>query len=479
VGILGLNLFFGIAYGEETLASAQALLKQNKAREALAILLSLQAGAPSDANVCQQIGIAYTQLEDLPQAERFYREAVRLNPQFWAARKNLGTVLWFLNRKDESEFEFLAVAKALPADPVPHLYLGLAAHSRLEFQHAKRQFEQASGLAFANPEVFPAVLESYLATRDLAFPQQFAEQLTAAGPEVLSDAGRLFLQYGYADRASAALEKLVSVRSDSAENWRMLAQAYDRQGKPELAYQSYSRAIDADASAEDSYIALAEFASTHGNNDYGLQVLARGLLRLPKSPVMRFEQGVLWAMKGDRSLAESCFQQAHSVKPGWSLPLLALGVTHLESGDVSQAATLFQKARNLDPQDARAHYLYATALFKTGEGISPEARKEAVAALHKAIELNPNEGRSHALLGQFQLADGYAEAASREWRTALEIEPDNLTALYQLALLYRKQGKTDEARRLLDTFQRAKASQRSDEQSLVQILRVVPGAQAR
>ncbi|PYT28675.1 MAG: hypothetical protein DMG57_14125 [Acidobacteria bacterium] len=29
-------------------------------------------------------GIAYTQLHDLAQAEKFYRKAVELNPQFWA-----------------------------------------------------------------------------------------------------------------------------------------------------------------------------------------------------------------------------------------------------------------------------------------------------------------------------------------------------------------------------------------------------------
>src|SRR5260370_41511401 len=102
------------------LARAQALLQQGKAHDALEVLLDLHRSQPSDANVCQQIGIAYTQLENLSEAEKFYREAVRLNPQFWAAPKNLGTVLWFLGRKGESEREFLAVTKVLPTDLAPH-----------------------------------------------------------------------------------------------------------------------------------------------------------------------------------------------------------------------------------------------------------------------------------------------------------------------------------------------------------------------
>src|SRR5208282_1826115 len=133
----------------------------------LANLLELHRSEPSNPNVCQQIGIAYIQLQQLDKAEPFFREAVRLNPQFWAARKNLATVLWFLDRKAESEREFQTVTRELPADPVPHLYLGLAEHGRRDFAAAKLQFEKAGELASENPEVLPAVIESYLATSDL------------------------------------------------------------------------------------------------------------------------------------------------------------------------------------------------------------------------------------------------------------------------------------------------------------------------
>src|SRR5437773_8450100 len=163
-----------------SLTQAQELLKQGKASDALELLLDLHRSRPSDANVCQQIGIAYTQLQNLTEAEKFYREAVRLNPQFWAAHKNLGTVLWFLDRKGESEREFLAVTKVLPADLVPHLYLGLAAHERHDFTRAKMEFERAGTLASSNREVLPAVLESYLATRDVSFPAKVMEQVTGS-----------------------------------------------------------------------------------------------------------------------------------------------------------------------------------------------------------------------------------------------------------------------------------------------------------
>jgi Flp pilus assembly protein TadD len=394
-------------------------------------LLELHRSEPSNPNVCQQIGVAYVQLQQLDKAEFFFREAVRLNPQFWAARKNLATMLWFLDRKMESEREFQAITKVLPADPVPHLYLGLAAHGRREFAAAKIQFEKAGELASENPEVLPAVVESYLATSEF-------------------------------EKARLLLEK----HKDSAAGWRMSAEAYDRIGKPEEAYRAYSRAIEADPDSEEAYGALAEFASAHGNNDYALQIVGRGLERRPQSASLTFERGILCVLRGDRSQAEASFEKAGRLKPDWALPLMARGVSKLESGDAVEATAAFQKASAIDPGDYRVYFLYATALSRDNH-ISAGNRAAAIRALHQAIQLNSKDARSYVLLGQLN-----PESAEADWKAALKIEPGNATALYQLGLLYQKQGKTAEAKQLLEKFRLVKAKMHGTEESLVQILQV-------
>jgi tetratricopeptide (TPR) repeat protein len=386
-------------------------------------------------------------------------------------------VLWFLDRKGESEREFLAITKVFPADLVPHLYLGLAAYERRDFPRAKMEFARAGTLASSNPEVLPAVFESYLAIHDMSFPAKVVGQVTRAeepDSALILRLGALLLQYGEYDNAVVALEKLVAMHKDSAEVWRMLAEAYDRQDKPEQAYRAYSRAAENDPNLEDNYLAFAEFASAHGNNDYALQVVARGLQRLPKSPALLFEQGILLALKGDREQADNSFMEANRLKPAWNFPLLALGISQLESGDAAQAAVLFQEARTANPRDSRAYYLYAAALSREAGVISVETRAKAIAALDTVIEMDPKDARAHALLGQLDLAAGKLDAAALEWQTALKIEPENATALYQLGLLRRRQGKTAEAERLLQAFQRVKAKKPDEEKSLVEILRVVP-----
>lgn len=469
------------AVGQQSpLAQAQALLREGEAESALPILLKLYRAEPSNANLCQQIGIAYTQTNDLTHAEEFYREAVRLNPQFHAARKNLGTVLWFLNRKEESEREFLTVKKSIPADPVPHLYLGLAAVGHHEFARAKEEFERAGTLASANPEVIQPVLESYLATRDLSFPEAILQKLThAENPdwEMVSRVGALFLQYDYCTQAVTAFEKIASAHKESAETLRLVAAAYDRQHKPDLAYSAFSRAIDMDPNAEDGYLELSNFASAHANNTYALQVVARGLERLPQSPHLLFEQGILLALTGDRTKAEASFVEASRREPGWNLPLLALGVSALESGKAGEAVALFDKARSIDPRDARAWYLYALAISKQSTAASTSGAN-AIAALHKAIELNPGDAASRALLGRFELDAGNSDEAARQWEAGLKLDPKNATALYQLGLLYRRAGKSGQAKQLLKRFQRVKAEQLDEEMQLVEVLKIAPSKPA-
>src|SRR6266852_4415621 len=109
-------------------------------------LLQRYQAQPDDYRLCQEIGVAYTRSGQLDKAEEFFRQAVRLKPDFLPARKNLATVLWFLNHKQESEREFQALVKLLPNDPTPRLYLGLAAYDRKQFADAVANFEKAGAL---------------------------------------------------------------------------------------------------------------------------------------------------------------------------------------------------------------------------------------------------------------------------------------------------------------------------------------------
>ena len=104
----------GDAQQASSLQSAQALIREGKPREALPILLETHRNQPQNPALCHQIGVAYTQLQEFSNANRFYRMALALDPRLVPARRNLGVVLWFSNQKLEAEREFVQVLKAQP-----------------------------------------------------------------------------------------------------------------------------------------------------------------------------------------------------------------------------------------------------------------------------------------------------------------------------------------------------------------------------
>jgi tetratricopeptide (TPR) repeat protein len=385
------------------------------ADEPLPRLLEQYRSGPPSAALCDRIGIAYTRTGELESAETFFRNALKIDSALLSARKNLGTVLWFQNRRTESEQQFREVAKAAPKDPVAQLYLGLSAYDRKEYRSAAVHFEAAGTLASTNPEVLPVLIETYL------------------------ESGK----------------------------------AYDAQNRPNDAYKAFTKAIELDPKAEQGYVALADFASAHGNRAFAREAVERGTKNCPESASLNLHAGILWALDGDYDRAAKNFSAAEQLAPGWSLPLLALGVTQLQAGKLAESASTFQKASALDPNDYRAEYLYATTLSQAGGQNDTAQRDQIKSALRKAVALNPKDAKSRVALAQVYVSENRNDAAISELRTALSIDANEPTALYQLSLARRRQGNIEEATRLMQRFRTVKEKSRRNENELVQILRTV------
>ena len=256
--------------------------------------------------------------------------------------------------------------------------------------------------------------------------------------------------------AMEQFEKAGDLALKNPEVLPVVAETYDRAGQPEKAYAAYKKAIELDPSAEDGYIALAGFAVDHQNNEFALKVTSQGLEKMPGSLRLLVLRGLIQALLGKQEDAERTLLDASRSDPKSSLPLLAVAS--------------FRRAADIAPGDFRARYLYATALRRAGD---PYRREELIAALRKAGALNPKDARPPAMLGQVLMEAGRPGEAVTELEKSLRIDPENPTALYQLGLLYRDQGKKELSRKMLREFEGVKFKKKEEEDEAVQILRIV------
>jgi tetratricopeptide (TPR) repeat protein len=404
----------------------------------LPTLLQRHSAAPTDWKVCFELGNFYVGVQKLEDALGFYSKAAKLNPSFVPARKNRATVLWFLNRKKEAAHEFTLLLPLSPKDPVPHLYLGLAAHDGKRWVSAKQHFAAAGDLALSNPEVLPAVLNTYLKADD----QSLNSHVLSLLPE----------------QSLPAVTKL------------KLGAIFEANGQSEAAYKAFSAAIASDATLDQAYIALANLSALHQNNAHALDVIARGLQQAPDSSGLLFEQGLLFALEGKPVEAETSFRQARELKPDWAAPVLASGVLQLEAGRFGEAKQTFRTAASAAPQDYRCVYLYATALLRSG---APEDRPQAMSELEKAIRLAPREPKPRVLLAQALLTDGKNQEAVGQLEKAVSIDRNHAPAVYQLSLAYRRIGKALAARNMVARFQALKHQEKEEQNTLVEVLRIL------
>ena len=99
-----------------------------------------------------------------------------------------------------------------------------------------------------------------------------------------------------------------------------------------------------------------------------------------------------------------------------------LGDRDLANGDFLGAATSFNKARALDPDNA-------TAMLGLGEiALGQGSTDAALSHLRRAAKLVPRRARAHTLLGEALLASGRKQQAATSFRRALKLEPDDTRA---------------------------------------------------
>ena len=89
--------------------------------------------------------------------------------------------------------------------------------------------------------------------------------------------------------------------------------------------------------------------------------------------------------------------------------------------------------------------LHSYGSFLAGSGKLPEAE----AALHEAIQLEPNNALLHVSMGNVEDQAGRKDDAVKSYLKTLQLDPENVTAHYNLGLLYRELGRNEDARKSL------------------------------
>jgi tetratricopeptide (TPR) repeat protein len=226
------------------------------------------------------------------------------------------------------------------------------------------------------------------------------------------------------------------------------------QKKYQEAKELYEQVIALKPDDAGSYEHLADALHYLRQPQAAVEALRRGLRQRPESMELKAKLGVFLTGINRLDEAAGLLREVLAADAGNAENWVYLGVVFSRKKDYAQAQDAFGKALALDPENARAcANLGALYLGRFMAEKDSAFRDKAFEAFNRAIALDPEMASAYNGRGAASNFAGQFEAALRDWRKVLELQPDFTDAYFNIAVTLIAQGRKAEAGDCLRTLQ--------------------------
>ena len=339
---------------------------------------------------------------------------------------------------------FLAWQLASP-QAAEHMQAGIAADKQHQFDVAIREFKKTTELDPSFADGFISLGQAYMENGDYASaiaPLKQALELNSASLPAHQLLGYSLLSQGYATEAIPHLGQ--------APDKTALGIAEIQAGQLAQAVANLQTALAAHPNDPDVLYYLGRASGLLAK-----QSIDTLLAAYPDSPRAHQAMAENYYVLRRMQDAEKEYRDALRLRPGLPEAHLALGEVYAGAFKWEKAEEQFRLQTKLQPGNAEAAYRLGEALLEQGKA------HEARAELLRSDRLMQDMPETLYALGKAASLDGDAAAAEKAWNKLLTIEsqsPLAAQAHFGLAGLYRKQGKTAEAKHEMQEFEKLQSN---------------------
>jgi serine/threonine-protein kinase len=428
-------------------------VEEGRARfeEALAMAPDLAPAHFLDARAWDLLGWA-------DRAERGYRKAIGLDPDFGPARYHLGRLL---------------LERSLQAQ------MGYEGRHR---ERRRKEAERLAGEAAAELEAargrsgFDDAVQADVAAALLAYARTKGEEMRRLAEEGLGKHGHcegtedFHVLLGLVSEGSAreeAYTRALQIRPHHAFALFLLANA--RQGDAAIA--DLTAALRTNPRFAMALNNRATVRAGLGDRKGALADFSEALRISPRDPTSLVSRGDVRMEMGDLDGAIADANEALKAEPGFAPALAVRGGARRRKGELDAARADLEEALRIEPRNpeflntrssirrAQEDYPGAAADLKAALEIRPDFPEalvnrgslkqfadlpdEALADYEKALKLDPRLVSAHVNLGSLFLDRGQADRAVVELDEALRLDPRNFEARYNRSLARQQKGDLD------------------------------------
>lgn len=479
------------------------MLREKRYREALDEFKLVEQSAPKLPQGYSGEGIALALMGEPQAATQVLRKALDLDPSFWVARRELGIVYWQLNERDEAAQELYKFAQLIPTDSVVNAILGRYEFSRQHYEQAAALLAKAPDRVEADADLALMDAQALLETGQTApggknlealrqrvglTPQQtfqLAWLLGRAGdaklaidtfkslpPDFADTFGRgygLALAYYDDHQDSQCIETLDDLKSHGLtrpELFCLLGVAQEDAGHTLEAYEAFRQGIYQFPKDDRNYLNAATLTVKHLNYSAAEEILTSGIKLIGNDYKLYLGRGVVYSLGRKIDMAGADYRQALDLQPQEGIIYAALGICYLDENKFDKAAEILRLGVGRHPKDELLYYFLADSLMRAGTPPNSPAYDEALATVETCLRVNPNYALAYLQRGRLELLANQTDAAVTDLERARSLQPDSHPILYQLAIAYRRAGRTAEAAKLFAGIKEAAEKQDAEWQHL-------------
>jgi tetratricopeptide (TPR) repeat protein len=462
------------------------LLNAKRYQDALEQFRWVEAKAPQSPQGASGQGIALALLGKPQEATEALERALKLDPSFWVARRELGIVYWSQGRKDEAAKKLEPLSKLHPDDAPVNAILGQYAFGRQDYSGALAYLSRVPAQVSADARLSLMEAEALLKTgqtpaaaerlkglvgRPGLTPDQTFElawllgqaklyktaievfqQVPGDFPDAFQHAYGLALAYfsdGQYQECIDALQTLAARGITRPELFALRGVAEEKSGHTKEAYDAFRQGILTNPRDPLNYLNIATLASEHLNYDLAMQILTSGIERVPESHALILSRGIAYTLKTQFALARQDYNHALQLAPDDPACYMALGLMQLETGDLEGAIRSFEESAQRGANDPHAYYFLTEALMQKGAGPGTAAFDRARQAIDKALALDAHFAYAYLDRAKLELKADQVDEALQDLQHAQGADPKSSSIVYLMAQAYQRKGEKARAQELL------------------------------
>jgi len=488
---------------DQAYQAGMKLVREKRYKDALTEFKLVEHYTPQLPQGYSGEGIALALMGEPEAAVQVLRKAIDLDPSFWVARRELGIIYWQLNERDQASQELYKIAEQFPTDAVVNALLGQYEFANRHYGQAAALLAKAPGRVDADPDLALMEAQALLETGQTTPAGEKLESLRLRVGLTPQQTFRLAWLLGQAKHSKQAIDTFQSLPPDFPDpfdrgNGIALAYYGEHQysqcvatlgelksrglTKPELyslwgiaqedagntleAYETFRQGIYKFPKDDQNYLNAATLSARHKNYDVAEEILTSGVKLISDDYKLLFGRGVVFSMERKLPEAEADYRRALEVAPQEGTVYAALGVCYEDQNKFDQAAEILREGIRRQPQDVHLYYFLVDLLFRTGIAPGSPAYDQALSTVEASLRLDPDFALTYLQRARLKLLANQTESAIADLEHARALEPDSETIIYQLAVAYRRGGRTHDADKMFALIAEARKKQDAEWQHL-------------